>query len=130
MLFFLIMAEPLDIVQRITQNINAFQYSQVKIVGPTEVVTPAARVDDKINHTSFWSALAGAVVGAVVTAGIFALAAAGVAAVGITGGLAGPIVAAAVGALATFALSGGISQISGAVTKFVDEAIGGEPSGP
>uniref|UniRef100_UPI00359F21DE PAAR domain-containing protein n=1 Tax=Glaesserella sp. TaxID=2094731 RepID=UPI00359F21DE len=124
------MAESPDIVARITQNINAFQYSKVHITGPLEVVTPAARVGDIINHTSFWSALAGAVVGAIVTAGIFAIAAAGVAAVGITGGLAGPIVAVAVGALATFALSGGISQISGAVAKYVDEAIGGDPSGP
>ncbi|WP_109079086.1 PAAR domain-containing protein, partial [Aggregatibacter kilianii] len=119
-----------DIVSRITQNISGFQYSKVNITGPTEVVTPAARVGDIINHTSFWAALAGAVVGAVIAAGVFALASVAVAAVGITGGIAAPVAAAILGTVGTIALSGGIGAVTGAVTKFVDEAIGGEPSGP
>ncbi|MGF7432119.1 PAAR domain-containing protein [Pasteurella bettyae] len=117
------MAESFDIVQRITQRINAFPRSTVQLSTPLNVVTPAARVGDIINHTSFWSALAGAVVGACVTAGIFALAGVAFAA---TGGLASM----AIGAIATYALSGGIEKITNAVTSFVDEAIGGEPSGP
>ncbi|MDO4431159.1 MAG: PAAR domain-containing protein [Lonepinella koalarum] len=36
----------------------------------------------------------------------------------------------AIGAIATYTLSGGIEKITNAVTSFVDEAIGGDPSGP
>ncbi|KGQ43092.1 hypothetical protein JP28_10085 [Gallibacterium anatis] len=119
-----------DIVQRITQHIQSFQRSKVQLGEPREVVMPAARVGDIINHTSFWSALAGAVVGACVTAGIFALASAAVAAVGITGGLAAPIAAAVLGGVATWAVSDGIEKVTNAVTNFINEAIGGDPSGP
>ncbi|HJF75020.1 MAG TPA: PAAR domain-containing protein [Gallibacterium anatis] len=119
-----------DIVQRITQHIQSFQRSKVQLGKPREVVMPAARVGDIINHTSFWSALAGAVVGACVTAGIFALASAAVAAVGITGGLAAPIAAAVLGGVATWAVSDGIEKVTNAVTNFINEAIGGDPSGP
>ncbi|WP_410683122.1 PAAR domain-containing protein [Avibacterium paragallinarum] len=121
---------PSDIVQRITQHIQSFQRSKVQLGEPREVVMPAARVGDIINHTSFWSALAGAVVGACVTAGIFALASAAVAAVGITGGLAAPIAAAVLGGVATWAVSDGIEKVTNAVTNFINEAIGGDPSGP
>lgn len=117
------MANPPDIVQRITQHIQSFQRSKVQLGEPREVVMPAARVGDIINHTSFWAALAGAVVGACVTAGIFALAGVAFAA---TGGLASM----AIGAIATCALSGKIEQITNTVTNFVNEAIGGDPSGP
>lgn len=117
------MADSPDIVQRITQNIQVFQRSKVQLGEPLDIVMPAARVGDIINHTSFWSALAGAIVGACVTAGIFALAGVAFAA---TGGLASM----AIGAIATYALSGGIEKITNAVTSFVDEAIGGDPSGP
>lgn len=124
------MANPPDIVQRVTQHIQSFQRSKVQLGEPREVVMPAARVGDIINHTSFWAALAGAVVGACVTAGIFALASAAVAAVGITGGLAAPIAGAVLGGVATWAVSDGIEKVTSAVTEFVNEAIGGDPSGP
>ncbi|WP_424405442.1 RHS repeat-associated core domain-containing protein [Pasteurella sp. PK-2025] len=128
------MMTELDIVQRITQRINAFPRSTMQLGAPCDVVMPAARVGDIINHTSFWSALAGAVVGACITAGIFALASvavtAAVAAMSITGGLAAPIVAFGLGLGTTWAVSDGIEKITSAVTNFVDEAIGGEPSGP
>ena len=124
------MANPPDIVQRITQHIQSFQRSKVQLGEPREVVMPAARVGDIINHTSFWAALAGAVVGACVTAGIFALASAAVAAVGITGGLAAPIAGAVLGGVATWAVSDGIEKVTSAVTEFVNEVIGGDPSGP
>ncbi|WP_424404354.1 PAAR domain-containing protein [Pasteurella sp. PK-2025] len=128
------MADSPDIVQRITQRINAFPRSTMQLGAPCDVVMPAARVGDIINHTSFWSALAGAVVGACITAGIFALASvavtAAVAAMSITGGLAAPIVAFGLGLGTTWAVSDGIEKITSAVTNFVDEAIGGEPSGP
>ena len=124
------MDNPPDIVQRVTQHIQSFQRSKVQLGEPREVVMPAARVGDIINHTSFWSALAGAVVGACVTAGIFALASAAVAAVGITGGLAAPIAGTVLGGVATWAVSDGIEKVTSAVTEFVNEVIGGDPSGP
>ena len=39
-----------DIVSRITQNINVFQRSKVRITGPLEMVNPAARKTDIIKH--------------------------------------------------------------------------------
>ena len=60
-----------DIVSRITQNINVFQRSKVRITGPLEMVNPAARKTDIIKHRSFMAALAGAVVGALISAAVF-----------------------------------------------------------
>ncbi|WP_424407521.1 hypothetical protein [Pasteurella sp. PK-2025] len=67
------MADSPDIVQRITQRINAFPRSTMQLGAPCDVVMPAARVGDIINHTSFWSALAGAVVGAMVNSAPYLL---------------------------------------------------------
>ncbi|MDY5435858.1 PAAR domain-containing protein [Peptostreptococcus porci] len=67
------MANPPDIVQRITQHIQSFQRSKVQLGEPREVVMPAARVGDLIKHKSFWGALAGAVVGAMVNSAPYLL---------------------------------------------------------
>lgn len=65
---------PADIVQRVTQHITNFQRSQVALLGGADFVEQAARQTDVIKHRSFWAALAGAVVGATITAGIFCVA--------------------------------------------------------
>ena len=67
------MANPPDIVQRVTQHIQSFQRSKVQLGEPREVVMPAARVGDLIKHKSFWGALAGAVVGAMVNSAPYLL---------------------------------------------------------
>lgn len=62
-----------DIVQRITQHIQSFQRSKVQLGEPREVVMPAARAGDLIKHKSFWGALAGAIVGAMVNSAPYLL---------------------------------------------------------
>lgn len=123
------MTQSPDIVERITQRINNFKRSSVSLGVPCEVVMSAARIGDMINHTSFWSALAGAVVGACITGGIFALATMAVAAFGIASGLA---IAAtvAVGAIATGVAYDGIKKVTDMATNYVHKTIGGELSGP
>ena len=65
---------PANIVQRVTQHITNFQRSQVALLSDADFVEQAARQTDVIKHRSFWAALAGAVVGATITAGIFGVA--------------------------------------------------------
>ena len=77
---------------------------------------PVVTVGHHHKHTSFWAALAGAVVGALVAA---AITVAAVAIIGVTGGLA----VAAVGILATLAFSAVISAAQSAVTDAINSML-------
>lgn len=87
---------------------------------PPDEEKPASTVTHQIKHTSFWAALAGAVVGAIVAGVVYsaATALAGLVIVG-TGGVAAVAVA-AVGVGAVVACNGVISWASRGVTNFVD----------
>ncbi|ANI28418.1 type IV secretion protein Rhs [Yersinia entomophaga] len=103
-----------DIVQRIAR-VGAIHASP-KPVSSGAPGPAAARLGDPIKHASFLGALAGAVVGALISVAIFAVAAAVV--VG-TGGLA-TVAVLALGTAGTFAMGGIISKASSAVSAMVD----------
>lgn len=87
---------------------------------PPAEAKPACTTSHQIKHTSFWAALAGAVVGALASWAVYTVAAAVAGAVIVgTGGVAAVAVA-AVGIGAVFAASSWIGKLSAKTTSFVD----------
>lgn len=105
---------------------SLFTGAQEAAPPPPAEAKPACTISHQIKHRSFWAALAGAVVGAIVSYAVYAAATAlaGLLIVG-TGGLAAVAIA-AVGVGAVLATSKYIGQLSSGVTNWIDGMLPAE----